>query len=171
MAASGAQPARGLVAAALRAALLQHRRSAAHPGVAWADAERRLSSAAAGASGQQEQEQQQGQEQQQRPEQQQQQRQPTPSPSGGGRETLAEIRARVFDTALGDGRRSGRRALMRPLVGREVAGWYFSAYARNVPFQEDDIETECVALGPRGMMGRWDGDGMTATGMGVGGRP
>jgi hypothetical protein len=57
-------------------------------------------------------------------------------------ETLAEIRARVFDHHLGDGRRSGRKALLKPLRGKEIASWYFMAQGQDIPFLENDMETE-----------------------------
>ncbi|GBF99116.1 hypothetical protein Rsub_12008 [Raphidocelis subcapitata] len=75
---------------------------------------------------------------QQQPQQQQQQQQQP--------ETLAEIRARVFGTALGDGRRSGRKALAQPLRGKEFSDWYFEIVrGQQAPFMEDDIETDRLA--------------------------
>jgi hypothetical protein len=79
---------------------------------------------------------------QQQQQQQQQQQRTLPK----AEEPLEQIRARVFGAHVGDGRRSGRRALMRPLRGKEWAGWYYFSRARQIPFLEDDLETECVLL-------------------------
>jgi len=39
-------------------------------------------------------------------------------------ETIEEVRARVFGNHLGDGLRSGRKILRRPLIGDRVASYY-----------------------------------------------
>jgi hypothetical protein len=69
-----------------------------------------------------------------------QQQQPQQDATAG--ETLEQIRARVFDTTIGDGRRSGRKALMRPLKGKEILDWYFMLRGQEAPLFENDIETE-----------------------------
>lgn len=39
-------------------------------------------------------------------------------------ESLDEIRARIFGTAIGDGQPSGRKLLRKRLAGPAVASWY-----------------------------------------------
>jgi len=70
----------------------------------------------------------------------------TSSPPGsqqgeGEEETLQAIRARVFELHVGDGRRSGRRPLMKPLVGGWIADWYITP-PQHMPLAEDDMEAE-----------------------------
>ena len=57
-------------------------------------------------------------------------------------ETLEEIRARVFETHVGNGRRSGRRPLLRPLKGSWIADWYFEVRPNDMPMLEDPRETQ-----------------------------
>lgn len=39
-------------------------------------------------------------------------------------ESLDEVRARIFGTAIGDGRPSGRKLLRKRLAGPAVSAWY-----------------------------------------------
>ncbi|KAI8465670.1 MAG: hypothetical protein J3K34DRAFT_473258 [Monoraphidium minutum] len=135
---AGAAPGQALGALLLRTVLQRAQPAAvaaAAPGVAppgAGAAARRLSSAAASTS---------GREPPPPPQQQQQQQQQ----QAGEKETLEQIRARVFDTALGDGRRLGRASLLRPLRGKEIASWYHMAQGQQIPFLEDDTETDRLA--------------------------
>lgn len=56
-------------------------------------------------------------------------------------ETLQEIRARIFEGHVGNGRRSGRQVLLRPLKGERLANWYFEVHPSDMPFLEDPDET------------------------------
>jgi hypothetical protein len=59
------------------------------------------------------------------------------------RQEIEAARAAVFETHVGDGRRSGRRALLRPLRGRYVADWYsFTLTGPQFPMMDDDLEEE-----------------------------
>ena len=42
----------------------------------------------------------------------------------GGAETIDEIRSRIFGNHLGDGIRSGRKVLARPLLGPAITSYY-----------------------------------------------
>ncbi|KAF6261107.1 hypothetical protein COO60DRAFT_1637012 [Scenedesmus sp. NREL 46B-D3] len=64
------------------------------------------------------------------------------SRSGHAKESLQQIRARIFEQHIGDGRRSGRQVLLRPLKGRHIAEWYFTLTGPKMPMLEDDIEEE-----------------------------
>lgn len=44
--------------------------------------------------------------------------------SDEGEESLEQIRSRIFGTAIGDGRPSGRKVLRKKLVGDVVASYY-----------------------------------------------
>jgi hypothetical protein len=90
----------------------------------------------------QQQQQQQGTLQQQQPSTLQQQ-QPLPPASFTQAEVLA-ARAHVFGQAqhAPDGKRSGRRALLRPLRGRFIADWYFTLTTPPLPMLEDELEEE-----------------------------
>lgn len=57
-------------------------------------------------------------------------------------EDLELVRARIFGNHIGDGRRSGRKVLRRPLKGDKVANWYLDApMAKLDPlFVDPDIE-------------------------------
>ncbi|WIA20146.1 hypothetical protein OEZ86_013791 [Tetradesmus obliquus] len=55
---------------------------------------------------------------------------------------MQQIRARIFEQHIGDGRRSGRAVLLRPLKGRHIASWYFTLTGPQLPMLEDDIEEE-----------------------------
>jgi hypothetical protein len=57
-------------------------------------------------------------------------------------ETLRQVRARIFEQHIGDGRRSGRQVLLRPLKGRHIASWYFTLTNPQMPMLQDDIEEE-----------------------------
>jgi hypothetical protein len=57
-------------------------------------------------------------------------------------EKLREVRVRIFEQHIGDGRRSGRQVLLRPLKGRHIASWYFTLTNPKMPMLEDDIEEE-----------------------------
>ncbi|KAI8110004.1 hypothetical protein M9434_001280 [Picochlorum sp. BPE23] len=46
------------------------------------------------------------------------------SDSGARSETLEEVRARIFGHHIGDGLRSGRKILAKPLIGDQVASYY-----------------------------------------------
>jgi len=46
------------------------------------------------------------------------------SESNQDEETLEQIRSRIFGTAIGDGRPSGRKVLRKKLVGDVVASYY-----------------------------------------------
>ncbi|PSC67922.1 28S ribosomal mitochondrial-like [Micractinium conductrix] len=41
-----------------------------------------------------------------------------------GEESLEQIRARIFGTHIGNGLRSGRKVLRRPLLGQKLVDWY-----------------------------------------------
>eukprot|EP00882_Tetradesmus_deserticola_P002186 GHRQ01002337.1.p1 GENE.GHRQ01002337.1~~GHRQ01002337.1.p1 ORF type:complete len:196 (+),score=102.90 GHRQ01002337.1:152-739(+) len=64
------------------------------------------------------------------------------SSSGQNNESLQQIRARIFEQHIGDGRRSGRQVLLRPLKGRHIAEWYFTLTGPKMAMLEDDIEEE-----------------------------
>lgn len=68
------------------------------------------------------------------------QQQQGPAGAQEAAESLEEIRARVFGTHLGDNRRSGRKALLKPLKGKEFANWYFMMQGQNYPFLESETE-------------------------------
>jgi hypothetical protein len=55
---------------------------------------------------------------------------------------LQQLRARIFEQHIGDGRRSGRKALLRPLKGRHIANWYFTLTEPKVELLEDELEEE-----------------------------
>lgn len=42
----------------------------------------------------------------------------------------------------GDGLRNGRKAILKPLQGRHIAGWYFSLTGPKLPMIVDDVEEE-----------------------------
>jgi hypothetical protein len=42
----------------------------------------------------------------------------------------------------GDGQRNGRKAILKPLQGRHIAGWYFSLTGPKLPMIVDDVEEE-----------------------------
>lgn len=44
--------------------------------------------------------------------------------------------------ASGDGLRNGRKAILKPLQGRHIAGWYFSLTGPKLPMIVDDVEEE-----------------------------
>lgn len=56
-------------------------------------------------------------------------------------ESIEQIRARIFDQQIGNQKRSGRKILLRPLKGKEIADWYFFP-DKSPPFLEDEMETE-----------------------------
>ena len=62
---------------------------------------------------------------------------------------LELVRARIFGNHIGDGRRSGRKVLRRPLKGDKVADWYLDApMAKLDPlFVDPDIEMWATAGG------------------------
>jgi hypothetical protein len=62
-------------------------------------------------------------------------------PSSQAGESLNEIRARVFQYHLGNGRRSGRKPLMQPLIGAKLVNYYWR-HPSNLPLLEDDQEAE-----------------------------
>uniref|UniRef100_A0A383W5H6 Small ribosomal subunit protein mS33 n=2 Tax=Tetradesmus obliquus TaxID=3088 RepID=A0A383W5H6_TETOB len=66
----------------------------------------------------------------------------TASSSSQPAESMQQIRARIFEQHIGDGRRSGRAVLLRPLKGRHIASWYFTLTGPQLPMLEDDIEEE-----------------------------
>jgi hypothetical protein len=55
------------------------------------------------------------------------------------KESIAEIRARIFDEHVGDGRKSGRKVLMKRLKGKLVADWY-AMLRPPLPLLEDEME-------------------------------
>jgi len=55
------------------------------------------------------------------------------------KETIAEIRARIFDEHVGDGRKSGRKVLLKRLKGKIVADWY-AMLRPALPLLEDEQE-------------------------------
>eukprot|EP00879_Flechtneria_rotunda_P018076 GHRR01018948.1.p1 GENE.GHRR01018948.1~~GHRR01018948.1.p1 ORF type:complete len:164 (+),score=43.96 GHRR01018948.1:138-629(+) len=55
---------------------------------------------------------------------------------------IRAIRARIFEEHVGDGRRSGRKALSKHLKGRHIANWYFTLTQPQVPMLTDEIEEE-----------------------------
>jgi hypothetical protein len=57
-------------------------------------------------------------------------------------ETLEQVRARIFEQHVGDGRRSGRAVLLRPLQGRRIAKWYFTLTTPRLALVPDPIEDE-----------------------------
>jgi hypothetical protein len=66
----------------------------------------------------------------------------TTSSSSKPVESIKQIRARIFEQHIGDGRRSGRQVMLRPLKGRHIASWYFTLTGPQLPMLEDDIEEE-----------------------------
>jgi hypothetical protein len=58
------------------------------------------------------------------------------------KETLQEIRARVFEQHLGDNVRSGRKFLLRPLKGPALQDWYMTDIGGSKPLLDDDMETQ-----------------------------
>lgn len=52
---------------------------------------------------------------------------------------LQEIRARVFGEHVGNGSRSGRKVLARPLKGPSMLNWYLQ-YPPNLPLHANEIE-------------------------------
>jgi Mitochondrial ribosomal subunit S27 len=73
--------------------------------------------------------------------------------AGGAASTarrVAETAARIFGNVLGNGLRSGRKYLARPLVGDKVLAYYpqYAAAARQYdPMFEDPDEKQCVRKG------------------------
>lgn len=56
--------------------------------------------------------------------------------------TIKELRAQIFEQHIGDGRRSGRKAILKPLQGRTVASWYFTLTGPQMHLFDDPIEEE-----------------------------
>ena len=63
----------------------------------------------------------------------------TPNDTPQKKETIAEIRARIFDEHVGDGRKSGRKVLLKRLKGKLVADWY-AMLRPALPLLEDEQE-------------------------------
>lgn len=55
---------------------------------------------------------------------------------------LRAVRARVFEHQIGNGQRSGRKAILKPLKGRYIADWYFTLTGPKMPMLLDDVEEE-----------------------------
>lgn len=53
---------------------------------------------------------------------------------------LAEISARIFGNVIGNGLRSGRKVLSRPLVGEKMVAWYPPTIEENDALFEDPEE-------------------------------
>jgi small subunit ribosomal protein S33 len=53
---------------------------------------------------------------------------------------LAEVSARIFGNIIGNGLRSGRKLLSRPLVGEKVVAWYPKTLQENDALFEDPAE-------------------------------
>lgn len=48
----------------------------------------------------------------------------------------------MFEEARGNGRRSGRQTIMKPLKGRWIADWYFTLSGPKMPMVLDELEEE-----------------------------
>lgn len=55
---------------------------------------------------------------------------------------LKAVRAHIFEQHIGDGRRSGRKAILKALKGRYIADWYFTLTGPKMPMISDDVEEE-----------------------------
>ncbi|KAK3272159.1 hypothetical protein CYMTET_19529 [Cymbomonas tetramitiformis] len=56
------------------------------------------------------------------------------------RQKLAELSARIFGNAIGNGLPSGHKVLRKPLIGEKVASYYPIAIEKFDPFFEDPDE-------------------------------
>lgn len=65
----------------------------------------------------------------------------TPSSSEAEQERIEHVRARIFGNHIGDGLRSGRKILARPLIGPKVASYYPSDWFAGDPLLVD-LEAE-----------------------------
>lgn len=61
-------------------------------------------------------------------------------------ETIEEVRARIFGHHIGDGLRSGRKILAKPLIGDQVASYYPEDWFAGDPLLVD-MEAERYELG------------------------
>lgn len=56
--------------------------------------------------------------------------------------SIKQLRAEIFEQHIGDGRRSGRKAILKPLKGRMIADWYFTLTGPKMHMFDDPIEEE-----------------------------
>lgn len=55
---------------------------------------------------------------------------------------LQAVRAHVFEHHIGDGRRNGRKAILKPLKGRYIADWYWTLTGPHMPMMTNELEEE-----------------------------
>eukprot|EP00878_Enallax_costatus_P018732 GHUV01019737.1.p1 GENE.GHUV01019737.1~~GHUV01019737.1.p1 ORF type:complete len:154 (+),score=35.92 GHUV01019737.1:790-1251(+) len=55
---------------------------------------------------------------------------------------IKQLRAEIFEQHIGDGRRSGRKAILKPLRGRIIADWYFTLTGPKMHMFDDPHEEE-----------------------------
>ena len=72
------------------------------------------------------------------------------TPSASALQRLAATAARIFGNVIGNGERSGRKWLERPLIGERVASYYPTSISATDPLYEDPLEKRCA---PRGCDG------------------
>lgn len=56
--------------------------------------------------------------------------------------SIKQLRADIFEQHIGDGRRSGRKAILKPLKGRIIADWYFTLTGPKMHMFDDPLEEE-----------------------------
>lgn len=56
--------------------------------------------------------------------------------------SIKQLRAEIFEQHIGDGRRSGRKAILKPLKGRIIADWYFTLTGPKMHLFDEPIEEE-----------------------------
>lgn len=55
---------------------------------------------------------------------------------------IKQLRVEIFEQHIGDGKRSGRKAILKPLRGRVMADWYFTLKGPKMHLFDDPLEEE-----------------------------